>query len=417
MQNSHGYFVIYYKIAMIERALSNLIEKDSNLRQMSFIAGPRQIGKTTLAKELLDKHNCSEFYFNWDLTSTRASYRENSYFYSDNIGNRKKIWLCFDEIHKLRKWKNILKEHFDKNEERIKTIITGSARLDLFRKSGDSLAGRYFLYHLLPLTLQEVSGNKKKTIEKPALAIDFIESRLSKKVGTKIAIDQLLKFSGFPEPFKIASDDFHTKWKKSYVDRLIYEDLRELSQIQDLEKTALLIDLLPERIGSLLSINSLSEDLEVNFRTAKNYLKALELTYILFFIKPYTKNISRAVRKEQKVYFFDWTRVKDESAKFENYIACELISLISFWNDAGYGYYDLNFVRTKDGKETDFLIIKDKKPWILIETKLSLKEISSHHVTQAKHLGNIPIIQLINEKDVVKRLGKDLFIISADRFL
>lgn len=401
---------------MIQRELLNLIEKDSNLRQMSFIAGPRQIGKTTLAKELLDKYNSSEFYFNWDLHSTRASYRENSNFYSDNIGNRKRIWICFDEIHKLRKWKNILKEHFDKNEGKIKTIVTGSARLDLFRKSGDSLAGRYFLYHLLPLTLNEAATMKRKFFEKPISAIDFIELRISRQIKTKGIIDQLLKFSGFPEPFKIASEDFHTKWKKLYVDRLIYEDLREISQIQDLEKTALLIDLLPERIGALLSVNSLSEDLEVNFRTAKNYLKALELTYILFFIKPYTKSISRSIRKEPKVYFYDWTRISDEANRFENYIACELSSLISFWNDAGYGYYDLNFVRTKDGKETDFLIVKDKKPWLLIEAKLASKEIKSHHITQARHLGNIPLVQLVREKDVIKKLDKNLFIISADRF-
>jgi len=401
---------------MLERDLYNLIEKDGNLRQMSFIAGPRQIGKTTLAKELLDKHNSSEFYFNWDLRSTRASYRENANFYLDNMRNRKKIWICFDEIHKLRKWKNILKEHFDKNEDKMKTIITGSARLDLFRKSGDSLAGRYFLYHLLPLTLNEVSTKRKKPVEKLPSAMDFIESRISRQVKARNAIDQLLKFSGFPEPFKIASEDFHTKWKQSYVDRLIYEDLREISQIQDLEKTALLIDLLPERIGSLLSVNSLSEDLEVNFRTAKNYLKALELTYILFFIKPYIKNISRSVKKEQKVYFYDWTRINNESNRFENYVACELSSLASFWNDAGYGYYDLNFVRTKDGKETDFLIVKDKKPWLLIEAKLASKEIKSHHITQAKHLGNIPLVQLIHEKNVMKRLDKSLFIISADRF-
>ncbi|MBI2995877.1 MAG: ATP-binding protein [Candidatus Melainabacteria bacterium] len=401
---------------MIERELYSLIEKDSNLRQMSFVAGPRQIGKTTLAKELLHKHNCSEFYFNWDLASTRSNYRENSNFYSNNIGNRKKVWICFDEIHKLRKWKNILKEHFDKNEGRMKTIITGSARLDLFRKSGDSLAGRYFLYHLLPLTLSEISARGKNVEEKLASAIDFIELRISRKVKSKNSIDQLLRFSGFPEPFKIASEDFHTKWKKSYVDRLIYEDLREISQIQDLEKTALLIDLLPERIGALLSINSLSEDLEVNFRTAKNYLKALELTYILFFIKPYTKNISRSVRKEQKVYFYDWTRINNESNRFENYVACELFILVSFWNDSGYGYYDLNFIRTKDGKETDFLIIKDKKPWLLIEVKLASKEIKSHHITQAKYLGNIPVIQIVYEGSVIKRLDKNLFIISAEKF-
>ena len=241
---------------MLHRELFYLIEKDKNLRQMCFIAGPRQIGKTTFAKKLLDKYNCSEFYFNWDLSSVRRSYRENSDFYLDKIGNKKKVWICFDEIHKVKNWKNILKEHFDKHEGKIKTIITGSARLDLFRKSGDSLAGRYFLYHLLPLTLREVLSKKIQPEDKQESAIDFIESRITRQIKDRNITDQLLKFSGFPEPFTVASEDFHIKWKKLYVDRLIYEDLKEISQIQDLEKIALLTDLLPDKVGSLLSINS-----------------------------------------------------------------------------------------------------------------------------------------------------------------
>ena len=402
---------------MIERMLFRLIEKDSNTRQMSFIAGPRQVGKTTLAKQLLLKHKCSDLYFNWDFKDIRASYRQNTDFYLKDIKKRNKYWICFDEIHKVKNWKNILKEHFDKHENKIKTIITGSARLDLFRRSGDSLVGRYFLYRLLPLGLNEVSLEKSHFhLVELSSAIDFVESRISRNIKAYERLNQLLEFGGFPEPFTKGSKDFHTKWKKLYTERLIYEDLKEISQIQDLEKTGTLIDLLPEKIGSLLSINSLSKDLEVNFRTAKNYLKVLELIYLLFFIKPYKKNITRTIKKESKVYLYDWTRIDNKSKKFENYVACELYSLISLWNDSGYGYYDLNFVRTKDGKETDFLIVKDKKPWLLIEAKSAAVEIDNHHITQAKSLGNIPIVQVVLEPNQVRKFSDKQYIISANRF-
>lgn len=401
---------------MLERKLFHLIEKDGSLRQMSFIAGPRQVGKTTLAKQLLAKHKCPELYFNWDFKNIRSNYRENADFYLENIKRKGKNWICFDEIHKVKNWKNILKEHFDKHEHKLKTIVTGSARLDLFRRSGDSLVGRYFLYHLLPLTLGELSLKGNHLEKEPSSAVDFIESKISRDIKVHEILPQLLYFSGFPEPLVKARKDFYIKWKKLYVEKLIYEDLKDISQIQDMEKIGLLTDLLPDRIGSLLSINSLCEDLEVNFRTARNYLKALELLCFLFIVKPYTKNIARAVKKESKVYLYDWAKINDDSKKFENYVACELYSLISFWNDSGYAHFDLNFVRTKDGKETDFLIVKDKKPWLLIEVKVSSKEIQSHHITQAKHLGGIPVAQIVYEKNCLRKFDNKSYIISADRF-
>ena len=402
---------------MIERFIENIFTSRDFGNQMRFLAGPRRSGKTFITKHFLNTVNCENLHYNWDIKNIRQKYFKDQDFYLKDIKtNRKDIWICFDEIHKIKKWKNILKEHFDKNENKVKTIVTGSAKLDLFRKAGDSLAGRYFLFHLYPVILGELSKRKNITSDLNLSASDFINKRFEQN-SSKEKYDYLLKFSGFPEPLINGKEVFHNKWKSDYIEKLIYEDLREISQIKDLDKITELVLTLPHKIGSLLSVNSLKEDLEVSFETVKNYLKALELIYVLFFIKPYTKRISRTIKKENKVYFFDWSRLENLSSRFENYVACELKTLVTLWSDAGYGKADVFFVRTKDGKETDFLITKDNKPWILFEVKLSSQEIENHHFILARHLGDIPIIQIVHEKNVLKKIkDKNGYIISADRF-
>ncbi|MBI2996056.1 MAG: ATP-binding protein [Candidatus Melainabacteria bacterium] len=402
---------------MIERFVKNIFTSKDFSKQMRFLAGPRRSGKTFIAKHFLNTVNCENLYYNWDIKNIRQKYIKDQDFYLNDINRGKKnIWICFDEIHKVKKWKNILKEHFDKNEDKnIKTIVTGSARLDLFRKAGDSLAGRYFLFHLYPLILSEVSKRKSIVNDLNLTAEDFIKKWLERD-SNQDEFETLFKFSGFPEPLISGKETFHNKWKDDYIEKLIYEDLREISQIKDLDKIAELILTLPSKVGSLLSINSLKEDLEISFETVKNHLRALELIYVLFFIKPYTKKISRTIKKESKVYFFDWTRVNSPGVRFENYVACELKALVTLWSDAGYGKADIFFVRTKDGKESDFLIIKDNKPWILFEVKLSSQEIENHHFNLVKNLGNIPIVQIVLEKNLLKKISDRAFIVSADRF-
>ena len=402
---------------MIERFIENIFTSRDFGNQMRFLAGPRRSGKTFITKHFLNTVNCENLHYNWDIKNIRQKYFKDQDFYLKDIKtNRKDIWICFDEIHKIKKWKNILKEHFDKNENKVKTIVTGSAKLDLFRKAGDSLAGRYFLFHLYPVILGELSKRKNIASDLNLSTSDFINKRFEQN-SSKEKYDYLLKFSGFPEPLINGKEVFHNKWKSDYIEKLIYEDLREISQIKDLDKITELVLTLPHKIGSLLSVNSLKEDLEVSFETVKNYLKALELIYVLFFIKPYTKRISRTIKKENKVYFFDWSRLENLSSRFENYVACELKTLVTLWSDAGYGKADVFFVRTKDGKETDFLITKDNKPWILFEVKLSSQEIENHHFILARHLGDIPIIQIVHEKNVLKKIkDKNGYIISADRF-
>lgn len=406
---------------MIPRLLEPVCFNPVFGRQMRFVAGPRQTGKTTLAKRFLRKTGYQALYYNWDVRETRKRFREHSLFFLDDLrslrANKKHpAWVCFDEIHKMPKWKNILKGAFNAAEERVNFIITGSARLELFRRAGDSLSGRYFLFRLFPLTLYELSHNRESLKPPPSAARDFVEERLSSTACQKETLNQLLACSGFPEPFTRANASFSTKWHADYVDRLVREDLRDVSRIRELENIVTLIHFLPERTGSPLSINSLREDIEVSYNAVRNYLKYLELCYITFGLSPYTKKLVRSVKKEQKCYFFDWYLVKNPAARFENYLAVELKALTGLWSDARMGTFDLKYVRTREGKESDFLITRDDTPWLLCEAKLSDGTIVPHHHNHASILGNIPFIQLTAEPGIIRQESANSWRVSASRF-
>src|SRR3989338_5727459 len=271
--------------ANLKRFIEESAFSDRFQRQMRFIAGPRQTGKTPIARRQLEASGCSVFYFNWDKKEVRNRYhREPDFLAAEmlKMPGEKPCWVCFDEIHKRTGWKNTLKDFFDTYEKKVRFIITGSARLDMFRKAGDSLAGRYFLFKLNPLMLAEVLRKSVSEVMPEEDAGAFLKKMVAGKQEKQKEFEQLLEFGGFPEPFLAADPLFSKKWKEDYFERVVKEDLRDLSRIHDLEKVLDLIFLLPERIGSPLSVNSLREDLEVNFQTAKNYLKYLVLTYVLF---------------------------------------------------------------------------------------------------------------------------------------
>ena len=403
---------------MKERILEEICFCKDFGRQMRFIAGPRQSGKTTLAKNFLKASKSTSLYFNWDEKSTRFNFLSNPHFFYEVIKkeNIKNPWICFDEIHKTKNWKNFLKAHFDHYENRLNTIVTGSARLNLFRRSGDSLAGRYFLFHLYPFSLSEL--NQRPILKEAKLdVVSFIESRLdTNKKNSKQNLDNLLSYGGFPEPLFKANENFHRIWQRDYLEKLIYEDIKDISQIKNLDDISLLVKLLPERTGSPLSINSLKEDLELNHETVKNYIKYLNLLYLTFQIKPYHKRQKYSVKKEQKLYFHDWTRIQNESCKFENFVACELLSLISLWTDAGLANAELYYLRQKNKSETDFLIVKDNRPWLMIEVKLNDTEIEAHHYKLSETLGNIPVVQIVLNGDHIIKKDNNAFVISAHRF-
>ena len=385
---------------------------------MRFIIGPRQTGKTTVAKKFLKEQNCLKLYYNWDDRKTRDRYIADYHFFVQELYNIKssegKRWLCMDEIHKYPKLKNVLKDFFDSFGEENGFIVTGSARLDMMRQSGDSLAGRYFTFRLNPVTLRELTG--KPFYEPPADADDWIMQKLDHPTYKEKELSALLRFSGFPEPLLSTSVRFYNKWRTDYVDRLIREDMRDLTRIQELENIATLMYLLPSKITSPLSINSLTADIKCSFATASNYLKAMEFGYLIFRILLYSKKIARSLTKENKVYFFDWTRINDPAAQFENYIAVELKTLLELWTDAGIGNFDLHFIRDRDGKETDFLILRENEPWLMLEAKFSRSTIAYHHRKNRNTLGGIPFIQVVRQENIAEKREDGLYQMSASRF-
>jgi hypothetical protein len=313
----------------------------------------------------------------------------------------------------MPKWKDILKDAFDSFEEKYRYIVTGSARLDLFRKSGDSLSGRFFLYRLLPVSLSELTKNK--FILPVDSAIEFIEVSIGKK-AFQSDMDHLIKFSGFPEPLIKGDEVFSSNWHEEYLDTLLREDLRDLTKIHELENVITLMQLLPERIGSPLSINSLREDMAVSYNAVRNYIRSLILTYMIFRVTPYSKKLSRAVKKESKVYLFDWSQVRDESKRFENYVACELKQRVELWSMATKFRFEIFFVRMRDGKETDFLVTRDGVPYFMVEVKMTNDKIESHNINHAKQL-DCPLVQLVYKPNVLKAGNDSTYVVSASNFL
>lgn len=404
---------------MLERSLFHIAFSPSWGRQMRFITGPRQSGKTTLAKMKLREAGTQKLYYLWDLRSVRNRYKEAELFFTSDSPPQKNVkqWVCFDEIHKVSGWKNILKGIFDATQEHYQFIVTGSSKLDIFRKAGDSLSGRYFTFRLLPLSLKEVIG--KARIEKSECddSLGFVLAHMNRESKNgQAAMEQLLAYSGFPEPFLTARSDFHKKWSWDYLDRVITEDIGLLTRIADREKLHDLYQLFPEMIGSPISENSLAGHLESNPVTIKNYLGKLQDFYLAFKIMPYSRNIKRALLKASKWYLYDWTRIKDPHKRFENYVAVELNSRLSAWQDLTGMEFSLSYVRDKNKQETDFLILKEHKPWLMVEAKYSDASIESHHIAVSNILGGIPIVQVCFEENIASQEKKNAFRLSASRF-
>jgi predicted AAA+ superfamily ATPase len=329
-----------------ERYLKEPIRQDLESR-MVFVGGPRQVGKTTFALTFLpeptEKHPA---YLNWDNTSTRSSLLE-----GELPANQKCIIL--DEIHKFARWRNLVKGLYDTNKSEISFIITGSARLDYYSKGGDSLQGRYHYYRLHPFSLNEL--NKEPTIG------DF---------------RNMLKFGGFPEPCLRGEERFWRRWQRERVYRVIYEDIRDLENIKEISLLELLAEELPHRIGSPLSVKNLRELLDVAHETVERWIKIFERMYYCFRIPPYGPPRVRAVKKEQKLYLWDWSIVPEPGPRFENFIASHLLKYCHLKEDTEGYRMELRFIRDTDRREVDFVVLEDGKPLFAVECKTGEKNIN-----------------------------------------
>jgi predicted AAA+ superfamily ATPase len=400
-----------------------IFEEKINAGKMIFLSGPRQVGKTTFATNRLKETGDSELYFNWDDPYVRKEYSRNPHFLKAFVAKSKNPMplVVFDEIHKHKNWKNILKGLYDTHKNEAQLMITGSARLDYFRSSGDSLLGRFFSYRMLPLGLSEAAEefslmvNSQEIFAHPGpKRLLSILQQARDKVFKKPFL-RLMEFGGFPEPFLKSNTAFSVKWHRDYKSLLAKEELRDLTRIQDIRGVEQLIMLLPERIGAPLSINSLREDLQVNHRTISNWIEALKKIYLVFSVMPWSGKIANSIRKESKLYFYDWTLVADAGARFENMAAVMLSRMVSRFNELGLGDFDLRYVRTKHKEEVDFLVVKDNKPYALFEAKKSEAEISKSGYYFSRIL-KVPYYQLVSDADVLEAYQNDKYAVSAWRF-
>lgn len=337
------------------------IEEDLDARKMVFLAGPRQCGKTTVAQQLLAERGGS--YFNSDVAEHRQALRRGE------LPAESTLWV-FDELHKQKQWRGWLKGVFDLHGREHQILVTGSGRLDLYRRGGDSLQGRYFLHRLHPLTLSEVLGTSG-----PRTPDAVLELATPPPAAAHETLEQMMKLGGFPEPLLGGSERRAARWRLAYGSRLIREDVRDLEAIRDLERLELLFDRLPELVGSPLSINALREDLEVSFDTVKSWLGALERLYGAFRIAPIGPPRIRAVRKEQKLYLWDWSRVPAEGPRLENLVVSHLLRLVDWLADVHGEKAELRYFRDVNGREVDAIVLRGGKPWFAVEVKLTAQEL------------------------------------------
>ncbi len=308
---------------------------------MVFVGGPRQVGKTTLALSLLGegRNESSPAYLNWDVLADRDE------ILSARLPPGQPL-IIFDEIHKYASWRGLVKGLYDKHRSSISFLVTGSARLDYYRKGGDALQGRYHYYRLHPFTVME-SG------QPPTAAL----------------VAHLLRFGGFPEPFLRGEERFHRRWMRERSARVVHEDLRDLEQVREVSRLDLLLGHLPACVGSPLSVNRLARLLQASHESVERWIAILERLYVCYRLAPYGAKAIRAVRKEKKLYFWDWSRVDAGGARFENMVAGHLLKYCHLVEDTEGYAMELRFLRDTDGREIDFVVLRDGRPEFAVECK------------------------------------------------
>lgn len=365
---------------------TNQIIKDLH-KKIVILTGPRQVGKTTLSKNLISDYE----YLNYDSHQDRTRIIKSEW-------NRNKELIVLDEVHKKKNWKSWIKGIYDTEKKPPYILVTGSAKLDIIKKMGDSLAGRFFQHRLHPFDLKELKGQYQ----------------------SKDIFQRLLYLGGFPEPFISNSQDEASRWRKTHLDIILRQDLADLESVRNIHGIETLILLLRERVGSGISYSSLARDLDVDPKTVKNWIRILEELYIIFTITPYSTKISRTLLKEPKIYFYDNGQVVgDEDAKFENLVATALLKELHLLEDLKGRTTGLHYLKTKEGKEVDFLITIDRKPVLMIEAKWSDTHLSPHlfyfkdFFNQKKINPNIQSIQLIAKEIETKKNSPGIEMMSA----
>ena len=369
---------------------SLLIEHLTNNRQMAFVSGPRQVGKTTTCR------NHAGAYVNWDNIDDRELILAGPAILVDRLGlNRLSNTIpvvLFDELHKYPRWKQFLKGFFDTYADQVRITVTGSSRMDVYRRGGDSLMGRYFLYRMHPFsvaeTLTQDLPDTKRIVRHPGKvkATDF---------------EALWRHGGYPEPFIKRDTRFSRRWQSLRLEQLVREDIRDLTQIQQIDQLELLVKLLANRSAHQLIYGNLAKEVRVSVDTIRRWIDTLCNLHLGFLVRPWFKNISRSLRKEPKWFLRDWASIEDAGDKAETFVACHLLKAVDGWNDMGLGRFELGYLRDKEKREVDFLVVRDGKPWFLAEVKYHEASMSPALKSYQDQLNAPFAFQLVIDADYV----------------
>ena len=344
---------------------SLLAEHLASNRQMAFVSGSRQVGKTTTCR------NHANAYVNWDNIDDRELILAGPANLVDRLGlNRLSSTIpvvLLDELHKYPRWKQFLKGFFDTYADQVRITVTGSSRMDVYRRGGDSLMGRYFLYRMHPFSVAET------------LTQDLPDAKRIVRPPEKIkAADfkALWRHGGYPEPFLKRDTRFSHRWQTLRLEQLVREDIRDLTQIQQIDQLELLVRLLASRSAHQLIYGNLAKEVRVSIDTVRRWIDTLCNLHLGFLVRPWFKNVSRSLRKEPKWFLRDWASIEDAGDKSETFVACHLLKAVDGWNDMGLGKFELGYLRDKEKNEVDFLVVRDGKPWFLAEVKHHEESIS-----------------------------------------
>lgn len=352
-------------------------------RQMIFLSGPRQVGKTTLGKLL------GSSYLNWDNADDRRTILKGPEALAEaaglNVLQSCLPVLVLDEIHKHSKWRNFLKGFFDSYEGRVRVVVTGSARMDIFRRGGDSLMGRYFLYRMHPLSVAECLSPHP-----PGAGLLHPPRPLADGEWSA-----LCEHGGFPEPFRRRSPAFSLRWHRLRQDLLLREDTRDVARIEDIGALETLGHILAGQSGDQLVLSSLAGEVGVSVDTVRRWLDLLERLYFGFRVRPWFRNVRRSLRKEPKWYLRDWSGIADPGARAETMIACHLLKAVEAWTDLGLGHFELRYLRDKEKREVDFAVIRDGKPWFLVEVKSASEKLSPYLALMQRETGAAHAFQCV----------------------
>ncbi len=335
-----------------------LIEHLAKYRQMVLVSGPRQVGKTTTCR------NHADSYANWDNVNDRERILAGPARLVEWLGlNRLSSGvptILFDELHKYPRWKQFLKGFFDAHADQVKIIVTGSSRMDVYRRGGDSLMGRYFHYRMHPFSIAEL------------LHTDLPGAKRIVRAPKKIKaadFDALWRHGGYPEPFLKRDVRFSRRWQSLRLEQLIREDIRDLTQIQHMDQLETLVRLLIDRSAHQVVYGNLAQEVRVSVDTVRRWIDIMRQLHLGFLVRPWHRNVTRSLRKEPKWFLRDWASIESTGDRAETFVACHLLKAVEGWNDMGLGSFELGYLRDKEKREIDFVVARDRVPWFLVEVK------------------------------------------------